>query len=199
VGLERGPLNLVSTIEDVLERKSSGCGVESREYGRRDPSRWPRSILSSQKLALTSPTSGGRSVSIVRSRTQAIEFFYENLHLHRKRGRVSWDQHEFAISWNGKEFMYPRCLHRFPNPLLTEECYWALFYKPSLTFYHHLLNVLLQIANKLDLLKKNVPADIFNIVYRAITFWKALVSFTFRNIDVAHDWLGRDDEKCGNM
>jgi hypothetical protein len=29
----------------------------------------------SQKLALTSPTSGGRSVGIVRSRTQATEFF----------------------------------------------------------------------------------------------------------------------------
>jgi hypothetical protein len=25
------------------------------------------------------------------------------------------------------------CLHRFPIPLLTEEFYWVLFYKPSLT------------------------------------------------------------------
>jgi hypothetical protein len=38
VGLERGPLSLVSTIEELLERKS-GSGLESREYGRRDPSR----------------------------------------------------------------------------------------------------------------------------------------------------------------
>jgi len=29
-----------------------------------------------QKLALTSPTGGGRSVGIVRSRTKATEFFY---------------------------------------------------------------------------------------------------------------------------
>jgi hypothetical protein len=36
VGLERGPLSLVSTIEELLERKSSGCGLEIREYGRRD-------------------------------------------------------------------------------------------------------------------------------------------------------------------
>jgi hypothetical protein len=36
-----------------------------------DPSRWPRSTLYPQKLALTSSTSGDRSVSIVRSRTQA--------------------------------------------------------------------------------------------------------------------------------
>jgi hypothetical protein len=35
---------------------------------------WPRNILYLKKLALTSPTSGSRSVSIVRSRTKATEF-----------------------------------------------------------------------------------------------------------------------------
>jgi hypothetical protein len=50
------------------------AGLEIREYGRRDPSRWPRGTLCPQTLALTSPTSGGRSVGIVRSRTQATEF-----------------------------------------------------------------------------------------------------------------------------
>jgi hypothetical protein len=39
VGLERGPLSLVSTTEEPLGRKSSGSGLEIREYGRRDPSR----------------------------------------------------------------------------------------------------------------------------------------------------------------
>jgi hypothetical protein len=39
VGLERGPLSLVSTIEELLGRKISGSGLEIREYGRRDPSR----------------------------------------------------------------------------------------------------------------------------------------------------------------
>jgi hypothetical protein len=39
VGLERGPLSLRTTIEELLERKkSSGSDLESREYGRRDPS-----------------------------------------------------------------------------------------------------------------------------------------------------------------
>jgi hypothetical protein len=38
VGLERGPLGLVSTTEELLERKSIGRGLEIREYGRRDPS-----------------------------------------------------------------------------------------------------------------------------------------------------------------
>jgi hypothetical protein len=38
LGLEQGPLSLVSTIKELLERKRSGFGLESREYGRRDPS-----------------------------------------------------------------------------------------------------------------------------------------------------------------
>jgi hypothetical protein len=52
--LERGPLSLVSITEELLERKSSGSGLENREYGRRDPSRSPRGTLYPQKLALTS-------------------------------------------------------------------------------------------------------------------------------------------------
>jgi hypothetical protein len=39
VGLERGPLSLVSTTEELLEGKSSGSGLEIRDYGRRDPLR----------------------------------------------------------------------------------------------------------------------------------------------------------------
>jgi hypothetical protein len=39
VGLERGPLSLVSTIEELLGRNSSGSGLKIRDYGRRDPSR----------------------------------------------------------------------------------------------------------------------------------------------------------------
>jgi hypothetical protein len=39
VGLERCPLSLVSTIEELLEKKSRGSGLEIQEYGRRDPSR----------------------------------------------------------------------------------------------------------------------------------------------------------------
>jgi hypothetical protein len=39
VDLERGPLSLVSTTEELLGRKSSGSGLENREYDRRDPLR----------------------------------------------------------------------------------------------------------------------------------------------------------------
>jgi hypothetical protein len=53
---------------------SKAPALESREYGHRDPSRWSRGTLYPQKLALTSLTSGGRSVGIVRLRAHAMEF-----------------------------------------------------------------------------------------------------------------------------
>jgi hypothetical protein len=74
VGLERGPLSLVSTTEELLRRKGSVAGLENREYDRRGFRRWPRNTLYHQKLALTSPRSGGRLIGIIRSRTQAMEF-----------------------------------------------------------------------------------------------------------------------------
>jgi hypothetical protein len=80
VGLERRPHSLVCTIEGLLESKNSGSGLESREYGRKDPSCRPRGTLYPRKLALTSPTSGGLSVGIVRSRTQTMQFsFFSNI------------------------------------------------------------------------------------------------------------------------
>jgi hypothetical protein len=70
VGPERGPLSLARIIEELLEWKSSGSGQENRINGRRDPLRLPRDTLYPQKLAITSPTSGGCSVDIVRLRTK---------------------------------------------------------------------------------------------------------------------------------
>jgi hypothetical protein len=49
-------------------------GLERWEYSRGDPLHWPRDTLNPQKLALTSPTSSGRSVDIVHSRTEVTEF-----------------------------------------------------------------------------------------------------------------------------
>jgi hypothetical protein len=71
VGLERGPINLVRIIEELLEWKSSGSGQENRINGRGDPLRWPRDTLYEQKLALTSPANGGHLVGIVRLRTKS--------------------------------------------------------------------------------------------------------------------------------
>jgi hypothetical protein len=67
VSLERGPLRLVSTTEELLGRNNSGFGLESQENGRGDPL---RGTLYPQKLALTSSASGGCSVGRVTSRTQ---------------------------------------------------------------------------------------------------------------------------------
>jgi hypothetical protein len=64
VFLERGPLSLVRIIEELLGWKNSFSGQENRINDRGDPLRWPRTTLYPQKLALTSPTSGGRSVDL---------------------------------------------------------------------------------------------------------------------------------------
>jgi hypothetical protein len=40
VGLELCPLSLVSATAEILGKKNSGSGPESREYGQRNPSRW---------------------------------------------------------------------------------------------------------------------------------------------------------------
>jgi hypothetical protein len=78
VGLERGPLSLesiVRSIEELIERKSISSrsrkqrlmAVETRCADHVTP-------LYPQKLAITPPTGGGRSVGIIRSRTKATEF-----------------------------------------------------------------------------------------------------------------------------
>jgi hypothetical protein len=71
VGLERGPL--VRIIGKLLERKVAAPVWKTEINGNGDSLRWPRDTLYPLKLALTSPTSGGRSVDIVRLRTKAPE------------------------------------------------------------------------------------------------------------------------------
>jgi hypothetical protein len=65
----------MSTIEELIERKSSGSGLENRDYGRKGLTTDYATNLYPQKLALTSPTSDGVSVRIVRSRTKATQLF----------------------------------------------------------------------------------------------------------------------------
>jgi hypothetical protein len=45
MSLERGPLSIVSTIEELLDRNTGGSGLEKREYGHRDPLYRPRNTL----------------------------------------------------------------------------------------------------------------------------------------------------------
>jgi hypothetical protein len=75
VGLERGPLSLVSTTEERLDRKVAApvYKTENTAVGICHADHVAPSIR--KKLAITPPTSGGRSVGIiVRSRTQTMEF-----------------------------------------------------------------------------------------------------------------------------
>jgi hypothetical protein len=52
VGLKRDPLNLVSTIEELLGRTSSGFGLENLDYGRRDTPRLPRDTPLSAEVGI---------------------------------------------------------------------------------------------------------------------------------------------------
>jgi hypothetical protein len=76
VGLERGPLSLMSTIEELLGRNSGGSGLETENtaVGINCADYATPSIR--KKLSLTSPTSGGRSVGIVCLWTKTTEVFF---------------------------------------------------------------------------------------------------------------------------
>jgi hypothetical protein len=76
VGLERGPLSLVSTAEELLDRKvaapvykteTTAIGIRHADHG---------AHFYPQKLALTSRTSGGRSVGIVKLFSSELEVYY---------------------------------------------------------------------------------------------------------------------------
>jgi hypothetical protein len=49
VGLDRDPLSLVSTIEELLGRKSRGSGLENRDYDLRGIRRADYATLSIRK------------------------------------------------------------------------------------------------------------------------------------------------------
>jgi hypothetical protein len=65
----------VGTIEELLETKSRGSGLENRGYGRMGSAAPTVRHSLSIKVALTSPTRGGRSVGIVRSRS--LVFYHQ--------------------------------------------------------------------------------------------------------------------------
>jgi hypothetical protein len=82
VDLERGPLSLVRIIEELFQG-NSGSVIENRN---KRP--WGFVALTtrrplSAKLALTSLTSGGRSVGIVRLRTKTTEIVFCFVILHK--------------------------------------------------------------------------------------------------------------------
>jgi hypothetical protein len=100
VGLERGPLSLVRITDELPEWRSSGSGSRKPRLtavGIRCAVHATPSIL--KKLSLTSPTSGGRSVSIVRLWTEATELVFK---LKAQRGDLGmeWIEETFEnVNW----------------------------------------------------------------------------------------------------
>jgi hypothetical protein len=76
VGLERGPLSLVSTTEELLDRKVAAPvkKTENTAVGIRHADHVAPSIR--KKVGNCFAAIGGRSVGIVRSRTQTMEFSF---------------------------------------------------------------------------------------------------------------------------
>jgi hypothetical protein len=75
VGLERGTLSLMSITEELLEWKRSGSeSIKPRLTAVRIRCADHATPSISKKVALTSPTSGGRWVGIVSLRSKASEF-----------------------------------------------------------------------------------------------------------------------------
>jgi hypothetical protein len=81
VDLERGPLSFVRIIEELLERTVAVPIYKTEINGRGNSLRWPLHIFYPLKLALTSPTSGGRSVGIVRWRTKSPEVILSEVYI----------------------------------------------------------------------------------------------------------------------
>jgi hypothetical protein len=67
VGLEQGPFSLLSTVEELLERKSSSSSLENQKYGIGIHHADHATPSIRKKLTLTSLIRGGRSGSTVRS------------------------------------------------------------------------------------------------------------------------------------
>jgi hypothetical protein len=121
VGLERVQLSLMSTTEELLGRNSSGSGLENREYGRGDPSHWPRGTLYPQKLALTSPTGCGLSVGVVSLRTEATEFVLYNFYSSSDVIRMIRSRRK---KWVENVITHGKCIQNFSGKTWREETTW---------------------------------------------------------------------------
>jgi hypothetical protein len=72
-----------------------------------------------KKLALPSPTSGGRSVGTVRSRTQATEFFLKETHTYSK---CSNSQRAFNVEPGGTLSNHSALKYSMASPIGCEYC-----------------------------------------------------------------------------
>jgi hypothetical protein len=134
-------------LRSYLEETEVAPGLENREHSRRDPLCWPCDTLYPQKLALTSPTSVGRLVDTVRSRTQATEFVDEEGKSRIVAFTHQWRNVEVENAWSSiymsstrlHDVLLPKgaCGGREPASLhvpwteLTSLCAWPIYRTPS--------------------------------------------------------------------
>jgi hypothetical protein len=78
VCLERGPLSIVSTTEELLERKTRDSGLESQKYVRRE----------SAVLTLSAKVGTNYVDGIVRSRTKPRSFIIIIIIIKMKESRL---------------------------------------------------------------------------------------------------------------
>jgi hypothetical protein len=76
-----------AVVNTIINSPSyTNSALETREYVRGDPLRWPRDKFYPLNLTLTSPTWGGPSVGIVILRTKNTEW---------------WSLHKYEVHWTG--------------------------------------------------------------------------------------------------
>jgi hypothetical protein len=124
VGLERGPLSLVSTVEELLGRKSSCSGLEKWKYRRGDPSGWPRGTLYPQEVC-TSFADRRRSLGWDSSLADSFHGVYLQVELAKTIWRFS-SYLGLCFSFNAPSWLSPH--------LKTCHVLWSRFVRPG--FYN---------------------------------------------------------------
>jgi hypothetical protein len=91
----------VSTIEELFERNSSGSDLETENMAVGSMGDADHATLSLQKLALISPKSGCRSVSIVRSQSKAMDFsFLKSSGVQQTMSRRRYAREALCLQWH---------------------------------------------------------------------------------------------------
>jgi hypothetical protein len=88
VVLERFSLSSVSTIEVLLERKFSDSGLDSRKYGRRDPSR------DHVAPSIRSLADSGNSICSI------VYYYYYYYYYYYGYTTICWSLASFSVSWS---------------------------------------------------------------------------------------------------